>query len=140
MIGRHYLIAGKAERITGYKFQGSAVNLITDKRTRTFDEHQLETFLRKECMEMEEEYSEIAISTQSREVTNSSASQQVYIPSFSNSHFAELRQILMGNIEKVQKDKEYLPQAVAVRDNVQSVIDLTKNEIDFMKTVNRIKR
>ena len=140
MIGRQYLIAGKAERISGYQFTLSSVKLVTDKRVREFDEHQLMTFLKKDCMEMEEEYQEMVVTNQSQQVASAAPVQQIYVPSFSNSHFAELRQVLMNNIEKVQKDKEYLPQAAAVRDNVQSVIELTKNEIDFMKTVNRIKR
>lgn len=46
----------------------------------------------------------------------------------------------MDNIEKVQKDKDYLPQAVAVRDNVQSIIELTKNEIEFAKVLTRMTR
>lgn len=151
MIGRQFLIAGIEERITGYKFDESSVKLISDKRTRVFDEHQLDSFLRKECMEIGSELDEMGdefddVMTMAkpngvaRQLPAQVPSQQVYIPSFSNSHFAELRQVLMSNIAKVQENKEYLPQAVAVRDNVQSIIDLTKNEIDFMKTVNRIKR
>ena len=143
MIGNQFLISGNPERITGYKFEDSSVKLITDKRVRVFDEHQLADFLRKDCMEMEEDFEEldqhVADQRNSLQVSNSQ-NQVSYVPSFSNSHFAELRNVLMSNIERVQEDKEYLPQAVVVRDNVQSIIDLTKNEIDFMKTVNRIKR
>lgn len=143
MVGNQYLITGNPERITGYKFEQSSVKLITDKRVRTFDQTQLEDFLRKDCMEMEEDFEELDQHVADQRSSIQVASPQgqfTYVPSFSNSHFAELRQVLMRNIERVQQDKDYLPQAVAVRDNVQSVIDLTKNEIDFMKTVNRIKR
>src|SRR5690606_23068047 len=120
--------------------------LITDRRVRVFDGTQLEDFLRRECMEigteldeMGDEFDEMVAPSRAHEVSMPMASQQIYVPSFNNNHFAELRLVLMNNIERVQGDKEYLPQAVAVRDNVQSVIDLTKNEIDFMKTINRIK-
>lgn len=143
MVGNRYLISGNAERINGYKFEDSSVKFITDKRVRVFDQAQLEDFLRKDCKVMAEDYEELdqSLAAQSNRVQLSSTQQQVaYVPSFNNSHFAELRGVLMANIERVQDDKEYLPQAVAVRDNVQSIIDLTKNEIDFMKTVNRMKR
>lgn len=145
MIGNQYLIAGNPERIVSYHFAKSSVRLVTDKRTREFDEHQLMNFLKDSCMPMEEDFSdmhEVAVHHPSGNELSRPAAHEtvVYQPSFNNNHFKELREILKSNIEKVQESKEYLPQAVAVRDNVQSIIDLTKNEIDYMKTVNRLNR
>lgn len=147
MIGRKFLIAGIEECVNGYKFEESSVKVITDRRTRVFDEDQLDGFLRKECMEigteldeMGDEFDDMMLPSKSHELSRQAPTQQIYQPSFSNSHFAALREVLMSNIQKVQENKDYLAQAVAVRDNVQSVIELTKNEIDFMKTINRIKR
>lgn len=143
MIGKQFLIGTNPERIVSYKFDQSHVKLITDKRTRSFDEDQLFDFIKTQCLDMEEDFEEMTmqVSNHGKNLPASAApTQQVYVPSFNNSHFKDLRNVLMKNIEKVQEDKNYLPQAVAVRDNVQSVIDLTKNEIEFMKTVNRIRK
>jgi|GEM_PF-2094327 len=47
----------------------------------------------------------------------------------------ELSNIIMDNIRKVQKDKDYINQAREVNANIKSMIDLAKTEIEYMKTL-----
>lgn len=45
----------------------------------------------------------------------------------------ELVKILKDSIEKVQVDPTYIPQATSIKDNVQTIIDVHKQKIEFYK-------
>lgn len=49
----------------------------------------------------------------------------------------QLKDILMDNIKRVQENKDYIPQADVVRENVDSMIDLAKTEIAYMAVMKR---
>ena len=53
---------------------------------------------------------------------------------------SKLKDILMENIEKVKADKDYIPQAQAVKDNVDSILNLAKTEIEYLNALHRINR
>ena len=46
-----------------------------------------------------------------------------------------LRDIIMDNIQKVQQDKDYIPQAAAVNEQVKSLIDLARAEADLYRAI-----
>jgi len=50
-----------------------------------------------------------------------------------NSFSNKLIDICNDNIEKVQKDKAYIPQAQAVNNNVNSILHIAKLRLDVMK-------
>lgn len=52
----------------------------------------------------------------------------------------QLKTILMDNIEKIKTDKEYIPQAQAINDNVKTVIDLAKTEVAYVAAMNKNNR
>lgn len=144
MIGHEYMVDGFNERVLQYSFNRNSVLVVTDRRKREFDEAQLSDWVKK-CLPVQGDYEEM-MDGESSETFSPPATNQpavgtvVYQPSFTASNFSDLRAILMKNIERVQEDKAYLDQAVAVRDNVQSIIELTKNEIDYVKTLNRLNK
>jgi hypothetical protein len=148
MVGKQFMIDGIVERITFYILQQNSISVETDSRKRSFSEDQFMEWAKKclpvqDDLEVLEEDMGIAHgnSKMAPAVQNAaSVNTVVYQPSFTSNNFSELRNILMKNIEKVQESKDYLPQAVAVRDNVQSVIELTKNEIEYAKVLNRMSR
>jgi hypothetical protein len=41
--------------------------------------------------------------------------------------------ILKDNISKVQADAKYIPQAQAINDNINSIIDIQKMKLDYIK-------
>lgn len=148
MVGKQYMIDGIVERIMLYTLNPNSISIETDSRKRSFSEDQLMEWAKK-CLPVQDDLevlqdnmsmtpgnSKMAPAVQNTAAVNT----VVYQPSFTSNNFSELRNILMKNIEKVQESKDYLPQAVAVRDNVQSVIELTKNEIEYAKVLNRMSR
>jgi hypothetical protein len=52
----------------------------------------------------------------------------------------ELKDVLMDNIKKVQENKDYIPQAEAIKSNVDSVIQLAKAEIEYLNVLDRLNR
>jgi len=53
---------------------------------------------------------------------------------------SQLKDILIENINNVKKDKDYIPQATAVKLNVDSVIDLAKIEVSYMEAYVRMNK
>ena len=47
----------------------------------------------------------------------------------------ELKEILMENIRQIKDNKEFIPQAVEINNNVKSIIDLAKAEVDLFKAL-----
>lgn len=56
-----------------------------------------------------------------------------------NTMVDKLTDLLMDNIEKVQSNPEYIKQAQAINNNVNSIINLTKLKLDVMK-YSKVKR
>lgn len=50
-------------------------------------------------------------------------------PAISNDVANHLQQVLMDNIERLQKDKDYIPQAMAISKQVNTLINLTNLEM-----------
>lgn len=51
-----------------------------------------------------------------------------------------LREILLDNIERLKNDKEYIPQAEAINENVKTMIDLAKTEVAYLAVLAKQKR
>lgn len=58
---------------------------------------------------------------------------QVYIDKETNLA-DKMIDILTDNIEKVRADPKYIPQATAINNNVNSIINVAKMKMDFIKT------
>jgi hypothetical protein len=53
----------------------------------------------------------------------------------SNTVLFDCKNILMESIEKVRKNKDYIPQSDEINKNVKSIIDLAKTEIEMIKVL-----
>ena len=64
----------------------------------------------------------------------SAPQKQVALPQTSISeNAAKLSEIIMGNIEKVKEDAGFIPQANAINDQLKSLIELGKAEVEGLK-------
>lgn len=63
--------------------------------------------------------------------------QSVAIINEEQSFADDLVAILKDNISKVQNDKAYIPQATAICNNVNSIINIQKTKIGLLKMANR---
>lgn len=51
----------------------------------------------------------------------------------SNNVYAQLQSTLLSTIEKIENDKEYIPQAQAVNETMKSIIDLEKVKVQTLQ-------
>lgn len=144
--GKKYLLNTREISIDNYEILDKTVVLTVSGTRKEFSEEQFEEWVKQllpVSSDEEELDAEMEKTSEMLPKKKSKAQAPVvmqYTPSFSSSTFGDLRDILMKNMEKVQEDKSYLEQAVAVRDNVQSVIDITKSEIEYIKTLNNLSK
>lgn len=52
-----------------------------------------------------------------------------------NAAAPELINILKDNITKIQEDPKYIPQAVAIADQIGKIIDVSKTQIDGFRVI-----
>lgn len=116
--GRFFIYNGQKQKLIRYDIKATTIRLVTDVQDINLLYADFEaTFQKFEFVEVAP-----AITT-GMEATIISGSAQ------------ELKNVLLENIRKVQASKDYIPQAVAIKDNVDSIITLAKTEIEMMKTV-----
>lgn len=62
------------------------------------------------------------------------AREMVQLPQTSiSTNAAKLSEIILGNIEKVKEDASFIPQANAINDQLKSLIELGKAEVEGLK-------
>jgi hypothetical protein len=60
-----------------------------------------------------------------------------YEMSIGNNSYNKMRDILLDNIEKIKVDKNFLPQAAEINNQVKTVIELAKTEIELFKALQK---
>lgn len=128
MLDKYFMIMGNQEKLIYFEFIGAEVMLLTNssgfKKKRTIALEDLSFELSKWLPIEREPDSEKGITTYKQQI--------------SSSVLSEVKDILMANIKSVQADKNYIPQAVEVRESADKIIDLAKVEIDYMRTLNKL--
>jgi hypothetical protein len=123
--GKNITYQGNIELLLHHEFDGTTITIKTNKRKRELSHKQLIEFLND---------------VELAENTNGSAL------ALNDTHlgielqpFKKLEEVLMANIEKVNADPKFIPQAQAVNEGVKQVIELQKTKLDFVKTMHQLK-
>jgi hypothetical protein len=130
MKGKSFVYAKQTHTILDYSIndQRELVNIKTDKKLFERGYENVEEFLT---------YWDPIVEAQSEELTvvndNSSAVSTEVVFQENNSLAKDLIEILRENIDKVRKDKNYIPQAQAINANVNSIINVTRMQLDVHK-------
>lgn len=118
MRGHAYLIAGKPHRILSHRVDDNdSVQITTDQQLFFLTEAELPEWV-EGCVPLES--NQVA-------VLNTEAAQMMAPMSGA---LGQLTNILLDNIAKVQANPEYIPQATAIKDQVQVFIGLARVQID----------
>ncbi|MDL5050626.1 hypothetical protein QQ054_32000 [Oscillatoria amoena NRMC-F 0135] len=128
MVGHAYDYAPKGESvlIRDWKFENDTLFIVTDKGTFTAEFTDVDAFLKK--------FTPADTSKLSLQVVRPQLETQV----FSDGLLSGLRDTVLGNIERLKKEKDFLPQATEINNQVKTLIDLAKTELDFIKTAHVI--
>ncbi|MDB5240077.1 MAG: hypothetical protein JWP57_702 [Spirosoma sp.] len=127
MVGKTFLVNAVSHKVLSFRIDDDKLLIVSDKKWFPAMDVQhsgkfLETFL-----EADEEPGHACPATLPATVLPQPAALQ---------SSAELKDIMMDNIRKVQADQEYIPQASEIANQVKTLIDLAKTEIAY----NRIMR
>lgn len=125
MPGKKYIYKQVEHQILKYEFDGKLLLITTDKEILQLPSVDF-SFHLKEFLPIEEQL--LPVNFNAVPVLNV-ASKEVMI---------ELKDVLLDNIKKVQENKDYIPQAQEINNQVKSMIDLAKTEIEFIKTVRKV--
>jgi len=117
MIGRSFLINTREHRIVRYRFNDDSVEIVTDKKTFEFS-----------CDEVEKEIAEFL------PIGNDKVDALELLPK--KNELVELKATIMENIKKVKRDKAYIPQANSINSSINTLINMAKLDITFMKLMN----
>lgn len=117
MIGKTVMYRTNNHKILSYKQDGQRTTVVTDKKWFDFQNGELGKFLG--------EVRDVADETGMVVVKNMHPSTIEAI--------RDLKSILLENIERVRKDKNYVQQANSVNQSSKSIIELAKTEIEMLK-------
>lgn len=121
MKGNSYQYAKQVHTVTGYRINEERFVLITN----------LNEFSRK--TESAEEFFKYWFRiTQEVENKNENNEVAIYIEQ-EQTQANDLILILKDNISKVQADPKYIPQAQEINDNVNTIINIQKMKLDYVK-------
>lgn len=129
MLDKEFLIMGKNEKFLYYEVLEDEVILITNSTS---------TSRKKRVVALQELPNELKKWMPVDNDNNVSNGIAKYQQQISGSVLSEVKDILLSNIKSVQADKNYIPQAIEVRETADKIIDLAKVEIDYMRMLNKL--
>jgi len=122
MIGQSFKYRGQIHKFLSHKTEDDVTIIVTDKKWFEFQSRDELGFFVSECNRVEEVISAEELKGKDRF--------DLSVPDAkSNDVMAQLKGILMENIKQVRDDKSYIPQAQNISKNVQTLINLTKLEL-----------
>lgn len=119
MVGNTYMYKTKNITIRGYFLPNDeAVSIKTDVKNYIIPLSNLPGFI-GECLEVEVESERVSlVPAQKNEVSN-------------------MKNILLDNIKKIQEDKAYINQAKAINNNINTLLNMVKLEIQISREMNK---
>lgn len=124
MIGNLWLYNGREVRIKGFNINNDQVRVINSGRPIVLPADRLEEKLDEFLPVQDEPYG-----------GTKTAAMQVF--ENDSNQISSLEEIIMDNIRKVQTSKDYLPQATAVTNNVNTLLNMSKQKIAMLKELRR---
>ncbi len=123
MIGQSYKYKGVLHNFLAFRKEGDKIILVTDKKWFEFADVEDMSFFIAEC--------ETVMDVEPLPTTDSSG---LIIPdSGSDDVMAKLKGVLLESIDKLTKDKDYVPQAKAISNSVQTLTNLVKMELQIKR-------
>lgn len=127
MIGKLYLYNLKEHRVIRFKCETTFSKLVTDKDDIVIHHDTAGDILDK-FLFVEEE----GVGRQL--VIEHHQAMPAHLPTNSiQERSAQLMDIVMSNIEKVKESADFIPQANAINDQLKSIIELGKTEVEMIK-------
>lgn len=115
MQNKTWMYNSRLHKIINYKIGDESVQIVTDKEWFTFPITKINSVLEQFLPAQEEKPSETRVAI------------------FNGNGKTSLRELVLENIENIRKDASYIPKAKALNEQVKTMIDIAKLEIDYKK-------
>lgn len=120
MTGKSWMYKTRMVKILSHQQKGEAVVIVTDKDWIESDTVNLTTLL-GEFLAVEQDDDPALENTSLQVIQNT------------RSGLSELRTVLMDNIKTLQGNKDFIPQAKAINNNINTMINMVKLEFQIIK-------
>jgi hypothetical protein len=131
MVGHSYKYGNAVHRVSGFRIieEKERVYVKTDKREFDRDFESVMSFLNQ--LDPIEE----------RAMEKYHGNEEILpVAQINSSVITECKNILMDSIKKIQGDSKYIEQAAAIKENVDTIIELGKTEIQQLDLLYKLKR
>jgi hypothetical protein len=132
MVGNSYKYGGATHRITNYRVLEERERVFVKTNIKEFDRdfESIGSFLNKF-----EPIQSLPVRQEQQEVE-----QILPVAQINSSVISECRTVLMDSIRKLKDDKNYISQAAAIKENVDTIIELGKVEVAQLELLYKLKR
>ena len=120
MVGKTWLYKTNQVRILSFRHKEESITIVTDKDWVETTVYGLAELL-KDFLEVSQEDSPALENTSLQVIANT------------RNGLSELRSVLMDNIKTLQGNKEFIPQAKAINNNINTMINMVKLEFQITK-------
>jgi hypothetical protein len=120
MVGKTWLYKKKKITILSWKQQGEDITIVTDVEWITKHFTELPLF--------------IELFEHTEDPGNASTLQVI---SEQRHSISSLKDVLMDSIKRVQENKEYIEQAKSINNNVNTLLNMAKLEVQIMREANK---
>lgn len=130
MVGQTYLYNTNSVKILSYKQKEDHVTIVTDKDWIEVPLFKLPALL-EEFLEVEQEDEE------PQHLPSPSRNSSLQVTQNARQNLSSLKDVLLDNITKVQKDKEYINQAKAINNNINTLMNMYKLELELTREIRK---
>lgn len=127
LVGESWLYNGRVVEVKGINRNDGQIRIVNQGNTIIFPEEKAEEKM-EEFLPVEHEKEGAGEEKLALQVFQKDGQQM-----------ESLEDLLMENIQKIKKDPEYLPQAKAITNNVNSLLNINKQKIQMLREIRQQK-
>jgi hypothetical protein len=125
MVGCSYMYMGRHLKVRGYALARDRIKILTDKGNPIL----------LKLTSLDDDLSQFMPAD-----SDSNGPETMTLYKAQTTNMASIEQIVMANITKVQNDREYLAQAKAVNENVNTLLKMNQQKIDLFREVRKTQK
>lgn len=131
MEGKQYNYGGQTHKVWSY--------VVSEERERFFITTDRHAFDRP--LEAANEFLSKWVSVDKQDEENHKFTALAKIEPVINKDLAiTLKNTLLDNIKQIKENKDFIPQAIAIKDQVDSVISLAKTQLEYTKALHQLSK
>ncbi len=127
MVNHTYIYKARHQKILSFRIEDDTVHIVTDLRWLKIDITKIEKEL-QEFLPVEEEKDDAVIDG-------------IYLPTVhqAKENMPSLKDTILENIDKLKTNKDYVKQAAAINQSINTLINMAKLELQTVRIKSKVK-